>query len=181
MTRIWDITWLDEAPSTNDEVWNRAKVCAREGMVVAARLQTHGRGQWNRAWVSPRGGLYFSTLLKPSLPKQEWPGISGILARAIAECLRNEASLAYDDIWVKEPNDILCRDGKLCGTSLESKQEDILVVGIGINVFEPEKPIITDGRNTPAYLEKLATKKLIDKNSTDAEKQAYLESLLKRI
>lgn len=43
---------------------------ADEGTTVVAEHQTHGRGRHGRSWFSsPGGGLYVSTLLRPS-PEQ---------------------------------------------------------------------------------------------------------------
>ena len=60
--------------STNDDVWDLANHGAHPGVAVRALRQESGRGQWKtRPWVSPEGGLYFSVLLEPRIPEEEFP------------------------------------------------------------------------------------------------------------
>ncbi len=58
-------------------------------------------------------------------------------------------------IRVKRPNDVVCDSGKICGISLEARA-GCVVVGCGVNVFRPDRPVAMDGRNEPAYLSDLA-------------------------
>lgn len=150
----FSIRQKDATASTNDDVWQLACEGAPTGTVVVARSQRKGRGQWGRVWVSPEGGLYFSILLRPSAPKAEWPEYGVEFAEAIAGVIRQECGLDQASVWVKHPNDVVCAQGKLCGISLESKEGDF-VVGIGVNVYHPDRTIETDGRNTPAYMQDL--------------------------
>lgn len=64
-----------------------------------------------------------------------------------------------DSIHVKHPNDVVCDAGKICGISLEARN-GCVVIGCGVNVFHPDRPIETDGRNTPAYLVDVAEGRL---------------------
>ena len=137
--------------STNDDVWQLAAQGAPEGTVVTARMQRSGRGQWGRVWVSPEGGLYFSVLMRPRTPERAWPAYSAAFAEAVASVLRELCGIDEAAIRVKAPNDVVCDRGKLCGISLESRNGAI-VVGVGVNVFHADRPLVTDGRNEPAYV-----------------------------
>lgn len=76
-----------------------------------------------------------------------------------------------DSIHVKHPNDVVCDAGKICGISLEARN-GCVVIGCGVNVFHPDRPIETDGRNTPAYLVDVAEGRLGVPN------KEYLDALL---
>ena len=57
---------LDEAPSTNALVADRARAGEPEGLVLVTEHQTAGRGRLDRAWVTPpRAALTGSFLLRP--------------------------------------------------------------------------------------------------------------------
>jgi BirA family biotin operon repressor/biotin-[acetyl-CoA-carboxylase] ligase len=131
-----EILVFEETASTNDVVEHLAKSGAREGLVVFAESQTRGRGRRGRAWVSPRGkGLWFSVLLRPSLPPTAASRItvaaSVAVARAIRETCRVEAR-------IKWPNDVIVNGRKLAGilTELRAETDEILlaILGIGIDV-----------------------------------------------
>jgi BirA family biotin operon repressor/biotin-[acetyl-CoA-carboxylase] ligase len=131
-----EILVFEETASTNDVVEHLAKSGAREGLVVFAESQTRGRGRRGREWVSPRGkGLWFSVLLRPSLPPTAASRItvaaSVAVARAIRETCRVEAR-------IKWPNDVIVNGRKLAGilTELRAETDEILlaILGIGIDV-----------------------------------------------
>ncbi len=83
-----------------------------------------------------------------------------------------------DSIHVKHPNDVVCDAGKICGISLEARN-GCVVIGCGVNVFHPDRPIETDGRNTPAYLVDVAEGRLgvPNKEYLDALLDALLSSI----
>ena len=62
------IAYYPEIGSTMDA----AKELAREGCepmtVVVAGRQTSGRGRLQRPWISDPGGLYFTMVLRPTVP-----------------------------------------------------------------------------------------------------------------
>lgn len=135
-----------EVGSTNDVVRELANQGAPEGTVVAAELQTKGRGRLGRPWVSPAGqGIWFSFLLRPPLLPQEVNKTTLVVAVAIARALRATTGL---DVLIKWPNDLLINGKKLVGilTQLSAEVEKInyVVVGVGINAnidvaaFTPE-------------------------------------------
>lgn len=148
------VTWKGTTASTNDDVWALARAGEPAGACVASFAQESGRGTWKRVWESPRGGLYFSFLLRPRTPQAVWPESSILLARTCAQVIRDFCGVGDGIVRVKPKNDVVCDAGKLAGISLEAR-DGCLNVGCGTNVFKPEGGIRTDGRNVPAYLEDL--------------------------
>jgi BirA family biotin operon repressor/biotin-[acetyl-CoA-carboxylase] ligase len=89
-----------------------------------------------RLWVSPKGkGLYFSCVLRPTLPLNQLALLTLMTAVALAEAIENVCDLKPSIKW---PNDLLWEDLKLAGilTELraESDQVKFVIVGIGLNV-----------------------------------------------
>ena len=129
---------LQSTTSTNDEVRERIKVDnTKPPYVVVSIQQTKGRGQQGKTWISPQGGLYLS--LQVNLPKgtpmETSVHLTQIVAIAVKEALD---PLSAEPLAIKRPNDILTPGGKLVGILVEGTQEGF-IVGIGVNVHEPEK------------------------------------------
>ena len=96
---------------------------APHGAVALAERQTAGRGRLGRTWVD--SGLMFSVVLHPPKPVAEWPELSLVAARAVADAIGPEAT-------IKDPNDVLVDGRKVAGILAEASGRVIL--GIGINV-----------------------------------------------
>jgi len=99
-----------ETGSTNDDVAALAREGAPEGVWLRAGRQTGGKGRQGRAWVSPPGNLYASTLvrLRPSDPP------APTLALVAAVALHEAVSLHAVGVSIKWPNDLVAfppRDG----------------------------------------------------------------------
>jgi len=135
---IFNISCLSETGSTNDDVRKAAENGAAEGHVVWALKQKAGRGRGGRLWQSPEGNLYFSVLLRPALPAEDWGLYSFVFALAVSDAVG--AFLPSSPIELKWPNDVLVGGQKICGILLEAV-EGGLVAGVGINVSHvPENP-----------------------------------------
>jgi BirA family biotin operon repressor/biotin-[acetyl-CoA-carboxylase] ligase len=129
---------LDESPSTNAVVAQRARAGEREGLVVTAEHQTAGRGRLGRTWSTPdRAALTFSVLLVPvdlAPPRWQWlPLLAGV---AVADGVRR----AGIEPTLKWPNDVLVDGRKVAGVLLERVERPVprggpaAVVGVGLNV-----------------------------------------------
>jgi BirA family biotin operon repressor/biotin-[acetyl-CoA-carboxylase] ligase len=125
------ITSVAETGSTNDDVARLAAAGAAEGLWLRAERQTGGKGRQGRAWISPPGNLYASTLvrLRPGQP----PAPTLALAAAVALHEVASAHAPGAAILIKWPNDLLCGGGKLAGILLERVGEAV-VVGFGVNL-----------------------------------------------
>jgi BirA family biotin operon repressor/biotin-[acetyl-CoA-carboxylase] ligase len=132
---------FESLPSTNGELARLASEGADEGLSIVADEQTAGRGRLQRMWSSPKGaGLYFSILLRPTIPQDHWPLITFAAALAVADALHEASDLQADIKW---PNDLLSGERKICGIlaeAIETPTGRAVIVGIGINLTENAFP-----------------------------------------
>jgi BirA family biotin operon repressor/biotin-[acetyl-CoA-carboxylase] ligase len=125
------IRTVPETGSTNDDVAAVAAAGAPEGLWLRADRQAGGRGRQGRAWRSPPGNLYASTLvrLRPGDPPA--PTLALVAAVALHEVAAVSAPAA--PIRIKWPNDLLSGSAKLAGILLE-RSGDAVVIGFGVNL-----------------------------------------------
>ena len=136
------IIYYAELTSTMDAAKHLArKGCPNFTTVIAGRQQ-NGRGRLNRQWLSEKGGLYFTMVLRPDLP----PVLSfrvGLLASVTLARILNE--IFGIDVRVKWPNDLLVDERKICGmlSELEAEADRVafINIGIGLNVNNDPSPI----------------------------------------
>lgn len=129
--------------STNTVLKERAAQGAPHGKVLIAEEQSAGRGRrGNRSFASPRGtGLYMSILLRPKISSEEALFLTTAAAVAVSEAIE---TLTGREAQIKWVNDIFCGGKKVCGIlteasfDLESGVPDYAIVGMGINITEPE-------------------------------------------
>lgn len=115
--------------STNDEVRALSNSGA-QGILVCSEMQTQGRGQHQRQWVSPIGNIYLSTLLETQTP------LDGRLSLEIALNILQMPSLqALKDLQIKWPNDLYSSQGKWGGILVEPLNTHQAIVGVGINLL----------------------------------------------
>jgi len=140
--------------STSDHLRSRAREGAPQWSVALADEQTAGRGRHGRSWVSPRGGLYLSVLLRPDLPAER--GALLPLAVAVAACEAvDELGLRAQIKW---PNDLVIGDRKLGGILVEATSDggrlESAIIGIGINLElgEDERALPPELRRASASL-----------------------------
>jgi len=147
-----EILVFEETASTNDVVEHLAKSGAREGLVVFAESQTRGRGRRGRTWTSPRGkGLWFSVLLRPTLPPSAASRITVAASVAVARAIRQNCGV---DARIKWPNDVTVNGKKLAGilTELRAEADEILLAILGIGV-----DVNCQREDFPSELESVAT------------------------
>jgi BirA family biotin operon repressor/biotin-[acetyl-CoA-carboxylase] ligase len=140
---VWtDLRVVDETGSTNADVASAARAGAAEGLVVAAELQTAGRGRADRAWQAPaRSGLAVSVLLRPAVRRETWGWLPLLAGLAVAVPVGAMSGL---DVSLKWPNDVLVGGRKLAGV-LSEVVDDAVVIGLGLNVSlrDDELPVPT--------------------------------------
>lgn len=128
--------------STNDAVKERVPQGFSDERVILAEYQTRGRGRKNRDFFSPEGtGIYFSLLLHPKISVSDSTLITTAAAVAVAQVIEKFSGELAQIKWV---NDVFLRGRKVAGIlteagiSLETGGLDYVIVGIGINIYEPE-------------------------------------------
>ena len=115
--------------STNDEVRELAKKGV-QGILVCSEMQTQGRGQHQRQWVSPVGNIYLSTLLNSKTP------LDGRLSLEIALNILQIPSLkGLPNLQIKWPNDLYSPQGKWGGILVEPINTHQAIVGVGMNLL----------------------------------------------
>lgn len=109
----------------------------KHGTIITADLQNKGRGRKKRKWVSGKGGLYLSILLKPQhLSRIEY--LNYVATLSVVKALKYLCRTK-----IRRPNDVYLNGKKLGGVLLESRYADKLeyvVVGIGVNVNQTRFP-----------------------------------------
>lgn len=132
---IYHVERFHSLGSTNDYLKQRAESGAPEGTVIIAEEQTSGKGRLGRSWASPRGGAWFSILLRPPIPAERAGCLSVLIAVSLARALRERWGVPGGVKW---PNDLYVANKKLGGILIElssqAHQIEWLVAGIGINV-----------------------------------------------
>lgn len=128
--------------STNLRIKELAAENAPEGTTAVSGEQTAGRGRLGRSFYSPSDtGVYMSILLRPKMAASEAIRITTAAAAAVAETLEE---LSGRETCIKWVNDIYIGGRKVCGIlteaslSLENGGLEYAVLGIGINVYEPD-------------------------------------------
>ena len=127
------LMFFQELTSTMDEAARQAEAGVEDGTVVVAENQTAGRGRFGRSWVSRRGNLYLTIVLRPTL--QALPFLSSLGGVAVVRAIREATGLRTRIKW---PNDVLLDGKKVAGILVEISSEGEMVrhalVGVGINV-----------------------------------------------
>ncbi len=109
---------VDEAPSTNALVVDRARRGEGHGLVVVAEHQTAGRGRLDRTWTTPaRAALTLSLLVTPDeVPVARWPWLPLLTGLAVVEGVRRAGG---PEVTLKWPNDVLLDGLKVGGILVE--------------------------------------------------------------
>ena len=133
----------DTIDSTNAYCLQKAHAGEPGGLIAVAGKQTRGRGRRGRSFFSPQDtGLYMSIMTRPfGIDSRLAVRFTTIAAVAVAEAIEAVSGRTAEIKWV---NDIFVGGRKVCGIlteasfNLEDSSLDYAVIGIGINVYEPE-------------------------------------------
>ena len=157
---------------------------SKEGTIVLAYSQKKGIGRNGRKWFSPKGGIWFTVILRPHFPSEKANMINISFTTACAEVFY---SFGIIQPVIKWPNDILANGKKICGILTQMKsgtkknknnpknKSDIeyALVGIGINLN-------TNIEDFPLALKNKATS-LKHETGENIEADDFLSSLLVKI
>jgi len=98
-----------------------------ENFIIWAAEQTEGRGRYGRKWISPKGGLYFSLIVRKN-------DISDFLSEIITlSLIKTLYDFGIKGCKIDFPNDIIIKGKKISGVLIE-RSGDFYIIGIGINV-----------------------------------------------
>ena len=129
---FFTVKHLNKVGSTNDYLKTLSPSQQKEGFCVVADEQTGGKGRLGRKFCSPKGGLYFSILLKP-VAQDVLDKLTLIAAIATVDAIRE---VCKDDASIKWVNDVYI-GGKKCSGILSETTENLkgfAIVGIGVNI-----------------------------------------------
>ena len=105
------------------------------GTVILADEQYDGKGRGNKKWISPKGGLWMSLIIKPKIELNKINILSLISAISVCEIINEISNL---ESRIKWPNDIVIDNKKIAGIIIDSSTNgsniDYIVIGIGINI-----------------------------------------------
>jgi len=131
------ILWLEQTGSTMLDAARLADAGCPSGTVIGADMQTAGQGRQGHSWHSEKeSGLYFSLVLRLSLPAGRLPILTMAMGLAAAETIAEHCGIAVDLRW---PNDVLAGGKKVCGI-LVQQARNALICGVGLNVNQQMFP-----------------------------------------
>lgn len=120
--------------STNAELVARGVSESVDGAVLAAEVQTAGRGRRGRTWLSPFGrNLAVSAGMAVARPAVEIGALGLAIGLAVRDAL---GGIGVPGVELKWPNDVLVEGRKVAGILIELVRTSPVevVIGIGINV-----------------------------------------------
>ncbi|WNY26569.1 biotin--[acetyl-CoA-carboxylase] ligase [Methanolapillus ohkumae] len=146
-----NIHYYDEAGSSNDIAKKLAPV-VEEGTIIVVEQQTGGRGRLGRKWASPKGGIWFSIILKPKVALSAASRLTLTVGLSVTNTLIQYGIPAR----IKWPNDVLINGKKVCGILTEVEAEidtiEFVIIGVGINANMSLKDIPEDLRENSTTL-----------------------------
>jgi len=130
MATPYALVVFEDIPSTQDEATARA---GDAPVLVVADRQSAGRGRSGRRWETAPRAMAASLAIRPSAWHTAAFGRLSLIA-----ALAGRAVLG-DDVACKWPNDLLREGAKVAGLLLEAVG-DLVVVGLGVNLWWPDPP-----------------------------------------
>lgn len=132
-----EIHVVDSIDSTNKALSRMAVAGAPTGTVIVAGEQTGGKGHRDRGFISPKGGIYMSILLRPgNAISVDSAQASVRSALGVCKAIEEVCDVKPRIGWI---NDLYLNDRKICGilteagSDFESGAVEWMVIGIGIN------------------------------------------------
>ncbi len=147
------IKYMEETPSTNEDVWIFFQKNFPEGTLIITDNQINGKGRRSSKWLSTSNkSLTFSFLL---LPKKNLEDLSLLPLLTGISIIQGIQNITKIQLGLKWPNDIMADQKKIGGILIESNTNNEklgIVIGIGINVNENEHDIPIEIRNKASSL-----------------------------
>lgn len=154
------IHYFSEIDSTMNVARKMARNHAPHFTIIIAERQTKGRGRLKRAWISEKGGLYFTIILRPDVSISQAHTVNFAASLSLAKILQDHLSI---NSKVKWPNDILVDDKKLSGllSEMETDEDKISFINIGIGININNDPTMDEPNSTS--LKKLLNRDILRK------------------
>lgn len=126
---------MDKTNSTNEFCINLIKNNISTNGIVSAEIQTNGRGRYGNKWISKKGNIFLSFYKKIKLQRDIIKYQYKVLK--IVKNFLIKKGLKEQNIQIKDPNDILINNKKICGILVESYKNNkslFVIAGIGLNL-----------------------------------------------
>lgn len=126
---------MDKTNSTNEFCINLIKNNISTDGIVSAEIQTNGRGRYGNKWISKKGNIFLSFYKKIKLQRDIMKYQYKVLK--IVKNFLIKKGLKEQNIQIKDPNDILINNKKICGILVESYKNNkslFVIAGIGLNL-----------------------------------------------
>ncbi len=161
--------------STNQTSIRLLKNSNNEFGLIVSEIQSNGRGQYGRKWISYKGNIFMSFFYKldqinlsiKSLTKKNCSLVKEVISKYYKK-----------KITFKAPNDLLINRKKICGIlqeKIEKSHKKYLVVGIGINLIK--SPNLTNYPTTNLFK---ITKRKINKKKIEKDLKITFEKFLSK-
>ncbi|MEW6043688.1 MAG: biotin--[acetyl-CoA-carboxylase] ligase [Thermoproteota archaeon] len=128
------IYYFDSIDSTQNFAATIARNQNEDGTLIISETQKAGKGRQGRTWISPKGGIWMSIVLKPSFDVGKVTLMPFAAAVALSNAIQKTLGVATELKW---PNDLTLKGKKIAGmiidASIESTRIESLVLGVGIN------------------------------------------------
>ena len=162
--------------STNNTAIRIIRNSKLENGMIISELQSDGRGQYGRRWISEKGNLFVSLFYIQNnlyLTLKQLTKINSFLVKKLL------AKYYKKKIDFKKPNDLLINKKKICGIlqeTIDKLDNKYLIVGIGINLIK--SPNINNYPTTNLYD---LIKKKISKKKIEMDLKQIFENKLKSL
>ena len=162
--------------STNNTAIRIIKNSKLENGMIISELQSDGRGQYGRRWISEKGNLFVSLFYIQNnlyLTLKQLTKINSFLVKKLL------AKYYKKKINFKKPNDLLIKKKKICGIlqeTIDKLDKKYLIVGIGINLIK--SPNINNYPTTNLYD---LIKKKISKKKVEMDLKQIFENKFKSL
>ena len=162
--------------STNNTAIRIIRNSKLENGMIISELQSDGRGQYGRRWISEKGNLFVSLFYVQNnlyLTLKQLTKINSFLVKKLL------AKYYKKKINFKKPNDLLIKKKKICGIlqeTIDKLDKKYLIVGIGINLIK--SPNINNYPTTNFYD---LIKKKISKKKVEMDLKQIFENKFKSL
>ena len=162
--------------STNNTAIRIIRNSKLESGMIISDLQSDGRGQYGRKWISEKGNLFVSLFYIQNNLYLTLKQLTKINSRLVKKLL---AKYYKKKIDFKKPNDLLINKKKICGIlqeTIDKLDKKYLIVGIGINLIK--SPNINNYPTTNLYD---LIKKKISKKKVEMDLKQIFENKFKSL
>lgn len=130
MHKKYNILHFQKINSTNAYAMENLEILT-DRQIIISDIQTEGRGQFERKWLSDKSGNVYLTIV---LKKTKLANYTPHMAQAVCNVLKTYGI----EPTIKEPNDVMVNGKKIAGilsqSSTRGNKLNGIVLGVGVNL-----------------------------------------------